>query len=67
MTKRKGYKAPKMREIDGKSYRLVQSTKKKTTAQKIKKRLKKKGWNVSVLPAPKSSAYNWEIYKRKGK
>ena len=66
MGKQKGYKAPKTREIDGKNYRLVQSTKRKTTAEKIKKRLIKKKWSIRVLPAPKLSSYNWEVYKRKG-
>ena len=65
MTKRKGYKAPKTRDIDGKTYRLEQSTKTKAAAQKIKKKLVGKKWNVRVLEAPKSSRYNWEVYKRK--
>lgn len=66
MAKQKGYKAPKTREINGKTHRLEQSTKTKPMAIIIKKRLKKKGWNVSVLKAPKSSQYRWEVYKRKG-
>jgi len=61
----KGYTAPKTREIKGKTHRLEQSTNLKSTAESIKRSLKRAGWNVSVLPAPKSSQYNWEVYKRK--
>lgn len=53
------------RRINGKVYRLVYHTRKKTTSKKYAQHLRRQGYNARVIKAEYTLGLPWSVFVRK--